>query len=43
MITDLVVLFMPLPVIWHLAISQNKKLGLSLVFVLGSLYGKIPA
>lgn len=36
-ITDLVVLIMPMPIIWHLNIARRQKYILSAIFVLGSL------
>lgn len=36
-ITDVVMLLLPLPVVWHLKISQNQRLAVSGVFLLGSL------
>ena len=37
MITDIMVLSLPLPTVWNLQISVKKKIGLSFVFLLGSL------
>ena len=36
--TDLVMLVLPLPVVWDLNVSKSQKLGLSLVFLMGSMY-----
>ena len=38
MIEDVVILVMPQPVIWALHLSMRKKVGLAIVFSLGSLY-----
>ncbi|KAL9131583.1 MAG: hypothetical protein Q9175_006731 [Cornicularia normoerica] len=35
--TDVAVLVLPIPFIWHLQIRKSKKLSLSVVFLLGSL------
>ena len=36
-ITDVVILLLPLPMIFTLHISQSQKLGLSMVFLLGTM------
>jgi len=36
-VTDLVMLWLPLPVIWHLHVSKNQKYGLVAVFLMGSI------
>ncbi|CAG8953055.1 hypothetical protein HYFRA_00003249 [Hymenoscyphus fraxineus] len=36
-ITDFVILIMPLPYVWHLKISRQKRIGLSLTFIFGGL------
>lgn len=36
--TDVVMLGLPLPVIWNLHTSRNQKVGLTFVFLTGSLY-----
>ena len=38
MIEDVMILVMPQPVIWGLHLSMRKKVGLAIVFSLGSLY-----
>ena len=35
--TNLIVLILPLPTVWHLQINTRKKVGLSFIFLLGSL------
>ncbi|KAM0794973.1 hypothetical protein BDR22DRAFT_637166 [Usnea florida] len=35
--TDVAVLILPIPFIWHLQVRKSKKLSLSVVFLLGSL------
>ena len=35
MVTDAIVLGLPLPVVWTLKISRNRKIGLSFAFALG--------
>ncbi|RDL36933.1 uncharacterized protein BP5553_04366 [Venustampulla echinocandica] len=35
--TDLVILVLPLPTVWHLKVSRAKKFGLTLVFLTGSI------
>ena len=36
-ITDLVMLVLPLPSIWHLNTTRSKKIGLTIVFLTGSI------
>lgn len=36
--TDLFIMLMPLPMVWKLQLSTKNKIGLSLIFALGSLY-----
>ena len=38
LVTDVVVLFIPLPVVWSLHIGTSRKIGLSIIFLLGSVY-----
>ena len=38
LITDLVMLVLPMPVIWRLEISRKAKLGLTVTFLTGSVY-----
>lgn len=38
-ITDLIVLGLPLPSIWMLRLSATRRVALSLIFLLGLLYG----
>ncbi len=35
MVTEIVVLCLPLPVVWNLNMSKNRKIGLSFAFALG--------
>ena len=37
-ITDIVMLVLPIPMIWRLKISRSKKIGLAGVFLTGSMY-----
>ena len=37
-LTDVIMLGLPLPVIWGLNTSKNQKVGLTLIFLTGSLY-----
>lgn len=41
-VTDAVLLVMPMPVVWHLPISRQQKVGLSGIFILGLLYVLTP-
>ena len=36
--TDVAVLILPIPFIWNLQVRKSKKLSLSVIFLLGSLY-----
>lgn len=36
-LTDAVILILPLPVIWRLHVSKNQKLGLTVTFLAGSM------
>ena len=36
--TDVAVLILPIPFVWHLQVRKSKKLSLSVIFLLGSLY-----
>ena len=38
LLTDIAVLLIPLPFVWRLQISDAKKVALSIIFLLGSLY-----
>ena len=38
LVTDVVVLLIPLPVVWSLQIGVPRKIGLSVIFLLGSMY-----
>ena len=42
-ITDVIILVMPLHLVWHLQMSVQRKIGLSLVILLGSLWVLAPA
>jgi hypothetical protein len=35
MVTDAVVLMLPMPIVWNLQISRSKKIGLSFAFLVG--------
>ena len=35
--SDLFVIFIPLPVVWHLRMSVRKKIGVSVIFLTGLL------
>ena len=37
-ITDLLILVLPLPMVWRLKLSSRDKLGVSVTFVIGSMY-----
>ncbi len=37
-ITDLTMFVLPLPMVWRLQLSLKQKLGISLVFMAGSMY-----
>ncbi len=37
LVTDVVILIIPIPVVWRLNTSVTKKIGLSIVFLLGTL------
>lgn len=41
-VTDLVMLVLPLPVVWKLNTSRNTKIGLTITFVTGSMYVASP-
>ena len=41
LITDVVVLLIPLPVVWSLQIGTPRKIGLSVIFLLGGLYDSL--
>ena len=36
--TDLAMLILPMPTVWHLHISKIRRLGLTMIFVSGSMY-----
>lgn len=38
LLTDVVILIIPIPLVWHLNTSRSKKIGLTVVFLLGTLY-----
>ncbi len=38
LLTDVVILIIPIPLVWHLNTSRTKKIGLTVVFLLGTLY-----
>jgi hypothetical protein len=42
-VTDVVMLVLPLPLIWKLRISRNVKLGLTCTFATGSVYVPAPS
>ena len=39
--TDVIMLALPLPVVWKLQASQNVKIGLTITFATGSMYGSV--
>ena len=41
LVTDVVVLLIPLPVVWSLRIGTPRKIGLSVIFLLGSMYDSL--
>ena len=38
-ITDAIILVLPMPVVWKLQMSLRRKIGITLIFLLGGLYG----
>ena len=38
-VTDVIILLLPLPVIWKLQLHFKKKIAVSAIFSLGILYG----
>ena len=42
-ITDLLIFVLPLPMIWRLQLSPRDKLGVSVIFVTGSMYVQPPS
>lgn len=42
-VSDVAILILPQPMIWQLQLPISKKIGLSLVFLFGGLYVKVPA
>ena len=41
-VTDVAILILPLPMIWQLKLSKSQKLGLTGVFLTGSMYVAVP-
>ena len=41
-ITDLIILLIPIPMIWKLHLRARRKIGVLIVFLLGSLYVQRP-
>ena len=41
LVTDVAVLLIPLPVVWNLHIGTTKKIGLSIILLLGGMYGSL--
>ena len=39
LVTDVAVLVIPLPFVWSVRIDTMKKIGLSVIFLLGGVYG----
>ena len=37
-VTDVLLIFMPVPLIWNMQTNRRKKIGVALVFATGSLY-----
>ena len=37
-VTDVLLIFMPVPLIWKMQTNRSKKIGVALVFATGSLY-----
>ena len=42
-ISDLLIFVLPLPMVWRLQLSPRDKLGVSVIFVIGSLYVQPPS
>lgn len=41
-LTDVSILILPIPIVWHLQITKSQKLAVSGIFLMGGLYVFVP-